>query len=156
MTTIEDLLSPGSVVIDLNARSKKQLFMALAEIASDRIGKPAGDIVAVVSQRERLGSTGFGEGIAIPHGKIDGLSRAVGVFARLADPLDYDAIDQLPVSIVMLLLSPAEAGMEHLKALAGVSRVMRDTGLVNKVRGAGSADAVYALLTSASARDAAA
>ncbi len=155
MTTIENLLSPGSVVIDLNIRSKKQLFMALAEIAADRIGVPAADIVAVVSQRERLGSTGFGGGVAIPHGKIEGLPRAVGVFARLAEPLDYDSIDQLPVSIVMLLLSPADAGMEHLKALAGISRVMRDASLMNKLRGAGSADAVYALLASAGVRDAA-
>ena len=155
MRTIEDLLSPGSVVIDLNARSKKQLFMALAEIAEERVAVPAADIVSVVSQRERLGSTGFGGGIAIPHGKLAGLPQATAVFARLAEPLDYDAIDQLPVSIVMLLLSPADSGMEHLKALASVSRVVRDAGLMDKLRGAGTAGAVYALLTGADARDAA-
>jgi PTS system nitrogen regulatory IIA component len=112
-------------------------------------------IVERLVERERLGSTGFGGGVAIPHGKIDGLDRVIGVFARLSAPVDFQAIDDLPVDLVFLLLSPPDSGVEHLKALARVSRRLRDKAFVAKLRGAGSTDALYALFAQSDARDAA-
>jgi PTS system nitrogen regulatory IIA component len=112
-------------------------------------------VSARLGEREKLGSTGFGGGIAIPHGRLDGLKRVCGVFARLSKPVDFAAVDELPVDLVFMLLSPTGAGAEHLKALACVSRKLRDRGFAAKLRGAGSNDAVYALLTGVEARDAA-
>ncbi len=112
-------------------------------------------IVERLAERERLSSTGFGGGVAIPHGKIDGLDHVVGVFARLANPIDFNSIDDMPVDLVFLLLSPPDAGVEHLKALARVSRRLRDRGFVAKLRGAGSDDALYALFASGESRHAA-
>lgn len=147
MTSFQDLLAPASVLIDLPARTKKQLFAALAERAAPLADVAPAKVVEVLTARERLGSTGFGGGIAIPHGKLDNLDRSVGLFARLAGPLDYGAIDNQPVDIVVMMLSPSSSGMLHLKALAGVSRALRDQGLLARLRGAGSADAIYALLS---------
>ncbi len=147
MTSFHDLLAPDSILIDLSVRNKKQLFAALAERAAPLVDVTPARVVEVLTVRERLGSTGFGGGIAIPHGKLDDLDRSIGVFARLAEPLDYGAVDNLPVDIVVMMLSPAASGMAHLKALAGVSRTLRDQGLLARLRGAGSADAIYALLS---------
>ena len=144
---LHDLLAPASILIDPPVRTKKQLFAALADRAAPLADVTPAKVVEVLTARERLGSTGFGGGIAIPHGKLDHLDRSIGVFARLATPLDYGAIDTLPVDIVVMMLSPAASGMAHLKALAGVSRALRDQGLLARLRGAGSADAVYALLS---------
>ena len=107
------------------------------------------------TEREQLGSTGFGQGVAIPHGKIDGLSRIYGLFARLGEPVDYKAIDGRPVDLVFLLLSPPDAGAEHLKALAAISRVTRNAATLEKMRGARSRDALAAVLIGADERDAA-
>jgi PTS system nitrogen regulatory IIA component len=136
MDDLSDLLSPQAVQAALVVPNKKALFHRLVE-------------------RERLGSTGFGGGVAIPHGKIEGLNRVVGLFARLGNPIDFAAIDDLPVDLVFLLLSPVDAGVEHLKALARVSRRMRDKGFVAKLRGAGSDDALYALFATGETRHAA-
>jgi nitrogen PTS system EIIA component len=103
-------------------------------------------ITHALTERERLGSTGFGKGVAIPHGKVEGLSRVFGYFARLAQPIDFHAVDGMPVDLVFLLLSPPDAGADHLKALAQVSRMLRDRHTVDKLRGARSKDAIYALL----------
>ncbi len=153
MTSFQDLLAPASVFIDLPARTKKQLFAALAERAAPLADVTPAKVAEVLTARERLGSTGFGGGIAIPHGKLDHLDQAIGVFARLAEPLDYGAIDSQPVDIVVMMLSPAASGMLHLKALAGISRSLRDQGLLARLRGAGSADALYALLSGDGAHD---
>ncbi len=110
---------------------------------------------ASLVEREQLGSTGFGQGVAIPHGKIEGLSRIYGLFARLSEPLDYKAIDGRPVDLVFLLLSPVDAGAEHLKALAAISRVTRNAATLEKMRGARSSDALAAVLMGADERDAA-
>ena len=108
-----------------------------------------------LNEREQLGSTGFGQGVAIPHGKIDGLTGIYGLFARLGEPVDYKAIDGRPVDLVFLLLSPPDAGAEHLKALAAISRVTRDAATLEKMRGARSRDALAAVLMGADERDAA-
>ena len=108
-----------------------------------------------MTEREQLGSTGFGQGVAIPHGKIEGLGRIYGLFARLSEPLDYKAIDGRPVDLVFLLLSPVDAGAEHLKALAAISRVTRNGATLEKMRGARSSDALAAVLMGADERDAA-
>jgi len=155
MSDFSDILTPGAVVAGLSVSAKKQLFQQLGALAEKNGGVEARVVIERLSERERLGSTGFGGGVAIPHGKIDGLDRVVGVFARLDQPIDFQAIDDMPVDIVFMLLSPPDAGAEHLKALARVSRALRDRPFLAKLRGAGSDDALYALLATGEARDAA-
>jgi nitrogen PTS system EIIA component len=155
MDDLSDLLLPQAVQAALVVPNKKALFQQLAAQASKLVEVDARLVVERLVERERLGSTGFGGGIAIPHGKIDGLDRVVGMFARLGTPIDFAAIDDLPVDLVFLLLSPVDAGVEHLKALARVSRRMRDKAFVAKLRGAGSDDALYALFATGEARHAA-
>ena len=128
----------------------------LAQIAGAAAGaRPGARSPTRIAERERLGSTGFGGGVAIPHGKLDGLSRIYALVARLAEPVDYKAIDGAPVDLVFLLLSPPDAGAEHLKALAAVSRVVRHAATLEKLRGARSRDALAAVLMGADERDAA-
>lgn len=155
MSDFSDILTPGTVSAGLQATAKKALFQQLATIAERESGIDSRLVIERLGERERLGSTGFGGGVAIPHGKIDGLDRVVGVFVRLNEPIDFQAIDDMPVDIVFMLLSPPDAGAEHLKALARVSRALRDRPFLAKLRGAGSQDALYALLATAEARDAA-
>lgn len=155
MDDLSDLLSPQAVQAALVVPNKKALFQQLAGVASKLVDVESRLVVDRLVERERLGSTGFGAGIAIPHGKVDGLDRVVGLFARLGSPIDFAAIDDLPVDLVFLLLSPVDAGVEHLKALARVSRRMRDKGFVAKLRGAGSDDALYALFATGETRHAA-
>lgn len=155
MDELSDILSSDAVQATLSVPNKKVLFQQLAAIAGKMVDIQPKMIVERLVERERLGSTGFGGGVAIPHGKIEGLSRVVGVFARLAQPIDFNAIDDMPVDLVFLLLSPPDAGVEHLKALARVSRKLRDRALVAKLRGAGSEDALYALFATGETRDAA-
>ena len=155
MSNVSDILSIDAVEADLNAAKKKALFQQLAAIAARLTGLPAKQIVSSVNEREKLGSTGFGGGAAIPHGKIEGLDHVFGVFARLETPIDFQAIDGIPVDLVFLLLSPPDAGADHLKALASVSRAFRDRQVVAKLRGARSKDALFALLAGVEARDAA-
>ena len=155
MINVSDIFSIEAVEADLNAANKKALFQQLAAIAARLTGLPAKQIVSSVNEREKLGSTGFGGGAAIPHGKIEGLDHVFGVFARLETPIDFQAIDGIPVDLVFLLLSPPDAGADHLKALASVSRAFRDRQVVAKLRGARSKDALFALLAGVEARDAA-
>jgi PTS system nitrogen regulatory IIA component len=155
MTDLSDLLTPEAVVDGLGVASKKALFQQLGAIAASAHGLDGGQVAQQLAEREKLGSTGFGGGIAIPHAKIDGLRHVSAAFVRLEKPLDFAAVDELPVDLVFMLLSPIGAGAEHLKALARVSRRLRDRGFAAKLRGAGSAAAVYALLTALEARDAA-
>ncbi len=155
MTDISDLLVPEAVLSGAGVASKKALFAALGTAAADAYGLDAREVAEKLTEREKLGSTGFGGGIAIPHGKLDSIRRVCGVFARLDKPVDFGAVDELPVDLVFMLLSPVGAGAEHLKALACVSRRLRDRGFAAKLRGAGSQDALYALLAGVEARDAA-
>lgn len=155
MNDLHDFLRPGAVVAALVAPNKKTLFQHLATMAERIHHVDAALVVERLTERERLGSTGFGGGIAIPHGKIDGLDHVVGLFARLAQPVDFASIDDEPVDLVFMLLSPTDAGASHLKALAQVSRVLRDRAFVAKLRGAATDDALYALFEAGEARDAA-
>lgn len=155
MNDFSDLLRHDTVLAGVTAANKKTLFQTLAAAASGPAGQDAKLLTEVLSEREKLGSTGFGGGVAIPHGKVAGLDQIVGVFARLAQPVDFQAVDDMPVDLIFAMFSPQDAGSAHLKALARVSRRLRDKGFVAKLRGAGSPDAIWALLTQDEARDAA-
>lgn len=155
MIDLSDLLAPEAVVAGLTIGNKKALFQHLGTASARAYGLDAREVADRLTDRERLGSTGFGGGVAIPHGKLGGLRNVVGMFARLEKPVDFAAIDELPVDLVFVLLSPTGAGADHLKALARVSRRLRDRSFTAKLRGAGSTDALYALLTGVEARDAA-
>jgi PTS system nitrogen regulatory IIA component len=130
----------------LAAANKRALFQSLGQIAGPRLQIDQSELVSALVERERLGSTGFGNGVAIPHGKVAGLRRIYGLVAHLAEPIDYKAIDGAPVDLVFLLLSPPDSGADHLKALAAVSRVIRHAPTVEKLRGARSKDALTAVL----------
>jgi len=152
---ITDLITPRSVLAQLRAANKKQALQELAKRAAAMIGIPERSIYEVLIERERLGTTGIGMGVAIPHGKLPGLSRLYGVFARLERAIPFEAIDNEPVDLVFLLLAPESAGADHLKALALVSRLLRDRAICEKLRGTESPDALYALLTDRTATHAA-
>jgi PTS system nitrogen regulatory IIA component len=152
---IPDLISLEGIVANLRATSKKQALQDLARRAADITGEPERAIFEVLIERERLGTTGVGNGIAIPHGKLPGLDKLYGLFARLETPIDFDAIDEQPVDLICLLLAPESAGADHLKALARVSRLLRDRSICEKLRGSDSAEAIYALLTESTASHAA-
>jgi PTS system nitrogen regulatory IIA component len=144
---IVDLLVPEAVLPTLKAQGKKQLLQELAEQAEKLTGIPERRIFETLNERERLGSTGMGQGIAIPHGRIPGLERITGVFARLETPIAYDAVDNQPVDLVFLLLAPDGSGADHLKALARVSRLLRNQATCEKLRAASKPEVLYALLT---------
>ncbi|MBE7197876.1 MAG: PTS IIA-like nitrogen regulatory protein PtsN [Parafilimonas terrae] len=151
-----EFLNPDSVVPSLRARSKKQVLQDLAAQAARRLPMLAERAVfETLLQRERLGSTGIGEGVAIPHGKLPGLDRLYGLFARFDRPVDFEAFDGQPVDIAFLLLAPEGAGADHLKALAQVARVLRVPGMLGGIRAARDAGALYALLTQNAAPQAA-
>lgn len=142
-----DLIAPEAVMPSLKVKNKKQLLTELSAQASRISCLQERDIFDVLLQRERLGSTGLGQGVAIPHGKFAGLTQIVGVFARLADPIDFDSVDGEPVDIVFLLLAPVGAGADHLKALARISRLLREGAAVEKLRASRDTSALYAVLT---------
>jgi PTS system nitrogen regulatory IIA component len=144
---IADLVTPRGVIAQLRAPTKRQVLQELARRAATVTGLADKRIYDALAERERLGTTGIGTGIAIPHCRLPELARLYGMFARLERPVPFEAIDDQPVDLVFLLLAPAEAGAEHLKALARVSRLLRDRAMCEKLRGANSADALYALLT---------
>ena len=152
---LSDFLDFDAIKTALPGGNKRALLQQLANLAGGRLGADSGAIFASVNEREQLGSTGFGQGVAIPHGKIDGLAQIYCLFARLSEPVDYKAIDGRPVDLVFLLLSPPDAGAEHLKALASISRVVRHSTTLEKMRGARSRDALAAVLMGADERDAA-
>jgi PTS system nitrogen regulatory IIA component len=152
---IFQLLSPDGVVANLKANGKKQALQELAARAARITGQHERSIFDTLLERERLGTTGVGNGIAIPHGRLAGLDKLYGLFARVERPIDFDSIDEMPVDLIFLLLAPEAAGADHLKALARVSRLLRDKAVCEKLRGAESADAIYALLTDSPASHAA-
>ena len=141
-----DLINDESVVESLHVTSKKQALQDLSRRAADLTGLHERSIFEVLMAREKLGTTGVGNGIAIPHGKIPNLDRLYGLFARLERPIDFNSIDEQPVDLIFLLLAPESAGADHLKALARVSRLLRDTAVCQKLRGPDKAEALYALL----------
>jgi len=142
-----DILTPDRVLGTLRAKSKKQVLQELAARAAEATGLPARRILESVLQRESLGSTAIGRGIAIPHGRVSGIDGIVAVFARLDEPVDFEAPDGEPADLVFLLLSPEEAGAEHLKALARVSRLLRDPLALEKLRATRDPAALFSVLT---------
>jgi PTS system nitrogen regulatory IIA component len=148
---LSDIISSGSVLPNLKSTSKRQLLQELANEGARITGLDTQVIFEALLRREKLGSTGLGHGIAIPHGKFTGLERVYGVFARLATPVKFDSVDDNPVDLVFLLLAPESAGADHLKALARISRLLRDSAVVEKLRGTDDAAGLYAILTEPSA-----
>ncbi|HEX9569742.1 MAG: PTS IIA-like nitrogen regulatory protein PtsN [Rhodospirillales bacterium] len=144
---INDILVPEAVIADLKATSKKQALQELARRAAEISGLHERTVFDVLMERERLGTTGVGNGIAIPHGKLANLDRLYGLFARLSTPVDFQAIDERPVDLIFVLLAPESAGADHLKALAKVSRLLRDRPTCDKLRGTDNAEALFAILT---------
>jgi nitrogen PTS system EIIA component len=143
---IADLITPRSVLPQLRAANKKQALLELAKRAAVMTGIHERTIYDVLIERERLGTTGIGMGIGIPHGRLPGLDKLCGIFARLERAVPFEAIDDKPVDLIFLLLAPETAGADHLKALAQVSRLLRDRAICEKLRGTDNADALYALL----------
>ncbi|MES2137199.1 MAG: PTS sugar transporter subunit IIA [Pseudomonadota bacterium] len=152
---LADFLDCDAIKTSLPGGNKKSLLQQLANLAAQRLEVDSATVLASLAEREALGSTGFGQGVAIPHGKIEGLDRIYGLFARLGEPVDYKAIDGRPVDLVFLLLSPPDAGAEHLKALAAISRVTRHGATLERLRGARTRDALAAVLMGAEELDAA-
>lgn len=152
---IADLITPGGVIPSMRVTSKKQALQELSRKAAELTRLPERAIFEVLIEREKLGPTGVGQGIAIPHGKLPGLNRLCCLFARLETPIDYDAIDEQPVDLICLLLAPEQAGADHLKALARVSRLLRDRSICEKIRGTESRDGIFAILTDRAASHAA-
>jgi nitrogen PTS system EIIA component len=152
---LNDLIEVSAIMPALKTNSKKQLLQLLSEKAAAITGIPEREVFDTILQRERLGSTGVGNGIAIPHGKLAGVKRITGVFARLDQPVDFEALDDQPVDLVFLLLAPEGAGADHLKALSRIARVLRDAETVAKIRGTKDAAAIHAFLSSTPASHAA-
>jgi PTS system nitrogen regulatory IIA component len=148
---LSDLVAPNAIIPALKVNGKKQVLQELAARAATLTGQNERAIFEILLQRERLGSTGVGNGIAIPHGKLPKLPKLFGLFARLDRPVDFEALDNEPVDLVFLLLAPEGAGADHLKALARVARLLRDPDTVHKLRQSRDAEAIYAVLAMPSA-----
>jgi len=147
MIELSELLSPSAVVLDLKAGSKRQVLRALADRAAEAHGLDAAPVLDALLEREKLGTTGIGDGLAIPHAKLPGVNKLVGVFARLQTPVSFEALDDEPVDLVFLLLAPTEAAADHLKALAWVARVFRNDELCAALREAADRGTAFELLT---------
>jgi|SRR5688572_136259 PTS system nitrogen regulatory IIA component len=144
---LSDLLAPEAVLPAVHAQSKKQVLQEVCATAAHRTGLAERDIFDTILQRERLGSTGVGNGVAIPHGKLKSVDRLVGVFARLVRPVEFESLDDQPVDLVFLLVAPESAGADHLKALARIARVLRDSALTQRLRAAKDARELHRILT---------
>lgn len=145
--SVTDLLTPNAVVPTLKATSKKAALQEIAARAAELIGHDERTVFEVLMQREKLGSTAIGNGIAIPHGKLPKLDRLIGLFVRLGRPIDFEALDNQPVDLIFLLLAPEGAGADHLRALAQVARLLRDPAVARKLRESDDAEALFAVLT---------
>jgi len=148
---LTDLIASNAIIPALKVKGKKQALQELAARAALLSGQNERTIFEILMQREKLGSTAIGNGVAIPHGKMPGLSRLFGLFARLERPIDFEALDNQPVDLIFLLLAPEGAGADHLKALAQVARLLRDPAIADKLRASHDAEALYAVLAMPSA-----
>jgi PTS system nitrogen regulatory IIA component len=146
-----DLVAPNAIIPALKVNGKKQALQEIAAKAAELTGQNDRAILEILLQREKLGSTGVGNGVAIPHGKLAKLNKVFGLFARLERPVDFEALDSQPVDLVFLLLAPEGAGADHLKALARVARLLRDPEIARKLRESRDAEALYAVLALPSA-----
>jgi PTS system nitrogen regulatory IIA component len=152
---ISEILKPEAIKIIGSSTSKKRLFQDIGELAESVLGYKAQDVVEALIERENLGPTGVGHGIALPHARLDDVEKVCGLFLRIEKPMEFDSVDRQPVDLVFVLLAPASAGVEHLKALALVSRTMRDTAICAKLRANSDAAILHAILTDAQAIQAA-
>lgn len=152
---IENMLDIDMVLADVNPSCKKELLQLLAEQAAVKTGADKRKIFDILLERERLGSTGVGNGIAIPHGKLPELNKMFAIFALLRSPVKYESVDDQPIDLVFLLLAPETDGADHLKALSRVARVLRDSDLVDEIRNTADSAAIFSLLTQIPAQDAA-
>ena len=148
---LTDLVVPNAVIPALKVNSKKQAIAELAAKAAALTGQSEREILEILLQREKLGSTGVGNGVAIPHGKLPKLGKLFGLFARLDRPVDFESLDNQPVDLIFLLLAPEGAGADHLKALARVARLLRDPEIVHRLRESRDADSLYTVLALPSA-----
>jgi PTS system nitrogen regulatory IIA component len=148
---LSDLVAPNAIIPALKVNGKKQALQEIAAKAADLSGQNERIIFEILMQREKLGSTGVGNGIAIPHGKLAKLNTLFGLFARLERPIDFEALDGQPVDLVFLLLAPEGAGADHLRALARVARLLRDAEVARKLRDSRDAAALYAVLAMSNA-----
>lgn len=155
MNRLTNLVYPATVRAQLPVESKRAFFPLAGALAATALGLDASEVTEALLERERLGSTAFGRSMALPHARIPGLAGVRGLFLQFSRPVDFDAVDALPVDLAFVLLSPVDAGADHLKALAQVSRFLRDDATVARLRGARSSEALYAILTGEEARDAA-
>ena len=146
MMSLNDLISPQAVIASLKANGKKQALIELSERAAEVSGLDSREILDALIQRERLGSTGIGGGIAIPHGKLARCNRIFGVFARLEKPIDFEALDDAPVDLIFLLIAPENAGADHLNAPSRAARMLRDQSLVATLRSTRDPSALYSIL----------
>lgn len=146
MLNLSDMLAPDRVSFETGIGSQKQAFERLAELLSTAVDQPQARLVAALAEREKLGTTGFGDGIAIPHGRIPGICGTTAAFLCLADPIDWQAVDGRPVDLMVGMVTDSDAGASHLQALALVGRTLRDRQFVAKLRGAANADALWAIL----------
>ena len=146
-----DLVSPNAIIPAMKVNGKKQALQEIAAKAAELTGQNEKGILEILLQREKLGSTGVGNGVAIPHGKLSKLGNVFGLFARLERPIDFEALDGQPVDLIFLLLAPEGAGADHLKALARVARLLRDPEVARKLRASNGAEAIYAVLAMPSA-----
>lgn len=144
---INKLISSSNIIPKLKSTSKKQALQELARRLAEMVQGNKRSIFDILMEREKLGTTGVGSGIAIPHGKIQEIDRLYGLFARLDNPIDFQSIDNQPVDLIFVLLAPESAGADHLKALARVSRLLRDQAVCKKLRGTDTADGLFAILT---------
>ena len=144
---LEDLVSPEGVMAHMKVTCKKQALQELSERAAEVTGLSERAIFETLLERERLGSTGVGQGIAIPHGKLSDLTRIYGLFAHLDTPIEFDSVDDQPVDLIFLLLAPETAGADHLKALARISRLLRNPAVVEKLRASDDPAALFSILT---------
>ena len=142
-----DLIKPDAVIPALKAKNKKQVLQELSEKAASLTGLRVRDILETLLQRERLGSTAVGRGIAIPHGRLPALKSIFSLFARLEQPIEFDAVDEEPVDLIFLLLAPEHAGADHLKALAKISRLLREPQTIERLRASHDRAAIYSVLT---------
>lgn len=143
---IGELLDRNAISLRVSANNKRQTLAVIAEIAARNFGLDAGEALEALTQREAAGSTGVGHGVAAPHARLPGLQRMRGVFVRLEQPVEFDAVDDQPVDLIFALFAPQDAGAEHLRALARVSRLLRQADLRQQLRQARTVDAIHALL----------
>lgn len=144
---LADILSEEAVLVGTNITNKREVLVTLSEKAAALSGQPASEIFEALNDREQLGSTGLGNGIAVPHGKFAALKNVMAVFLKLDRPVDFDSVDDQPVDVVMMLLAPMGAGADHLKALARVARILRTDSVVDALRRTDDPARLYAILT---------